>query len=375
MRFKFIASAVVLVVALGLGELGASLVEPQVPGWYGLSSSRVPLQGHPTRLWGMVPGIRKNAGALTTIDELGIRAPIPERPRPAPRQRVVVLGDSTFFGHGVTDTQTLGAVLGVRLRSRGIDVDVVNAAVPGYSTDQTRLLLAEVIWDLDPTLLLVGNLWSDNDFDRYRDADLLKTARVYGANPLGVSALFRVVAAAVDGLQGGRGARIVTWTTSSDWPTQRTRRVPLPDYAHNLDAIARDARDRNVGVAFIAPCNRDMVRSATDESSAWATYFQAQRRVAAHHQTLTLDTLPAMKLAFETLGEDGLFLDDMHPTPAGLEVFADVVAQGLIDAGWPHQALMGVGEAVALDGLVDRMSIQALGRLPHSPQNRLFEEE
>ena len=64
-----------------------------------------------------------------------------------------------------------------RLRATGLDVDAVNAGVPGYSTEQTRMLLEEDGWQLEPTLLLIGNLWSSSSVWRSSSSSGHWTAR------------------------------------------------------------------------------------------------------------------------------------------------------------------------------------------------------
>jgi hypothetical protein len=56
---------------------------------------------------------------------------------PAGRTRIVMLGDSIAFGHGVRDGETFSALL----ESRDPRFDVVNLAVEGYGTDQELLRL------------------------------------------------------------------------------------------------------------------------------------------------------------------------------------------------------------------------------------------
>jgi len=84
----------VLLVFLSLGEGVARVVGPLTPTWQGNDPGGVIMVGHPTRLWGMGPGRRDNAGATATISEIGLREPVPTTPRPAGRQRILLLGDS-----------------------------------------------------------------------------------------------------------------------------------------------------------------------------------------------------------------------------------------------------------------------------------------
>jgi hypothetical protein len=76
--------------------------------------------------------------------------------------RIMLFGDSTVLGRAVPENQRLHTRLQAGLRSVGIPVEVINAGVQGYSTDQ-ELLYAQRLMPLyhpDVVLLIV----CDNDF-------------------------------------------------------------------------------------------------------------------------------------------------------------------------------------------------------------------
>ena len=362
-RFRLISAAIVLWVVLGGGEVAARWVGVNLPVWQPSSSQGLVMVGHPTRLWALKPGATPFAGATVTVNELGLRGPLPgEKTRP----RVLVVGDSTWFGHGVGDDATFAAKLEVDLRAAGVDAEVINGGVPGYSTEQTRLLVDEVGWGLAPDLLLVGNLWSDNNYDSFRDADLLASARA-ARSPLYASHLFRLLVSAVDAARGGPEARLVTYTRHSQLPTSGGRRVPLQDYAANLDHLARGAAARGVGVAFLAPCNRDQVSGPSGRFS-WDVYFEAQAAVAKNAGVPLIPMLPAMKAA--PPGE-ALFVDPMHPSARGHAIFAATAAEALLAAGWPQAKLLATGPPFAATSLTDT-GLSHGDVPPGSPQGDLF---
>lgn len=371
--FRLVASGILFVVALLLGEGFARIVGPEVPAWRGGDSGSVIMVGHPTRLWGMGPGVRQNSGTTATINDLGLRGPVPTTPRPVGRERILVLGDSTYFGHGVADDETFPAQLEGRLAAAGLAAEVVNGGVPGYSTEQSRLLLDETAWALEPTLLVVGNLWSDNNFDHFQDADLLRTRNMVTESwLLSQSTFFQLLAGTIDRMRGGEGAHIVTWTKSSVWPTVGVRRVSLRRYAENLDAIVRDARARDIGVVFFTPCNREISRGDSADDVAWGPYFDVQERVATHHQVPRAASREAMAAAAAEVGAEALFLDEMHPTAAGHAIFARVTAETILGAKWPGQRLLGTKEPFPLDDVHDTLPESSGGLNPRSPQINLF---
>ncbi len=350
-RFRVVATVIVLFVALGLGELGARTIGAELPGWRLIDAEGVIMSGHPTRLWGLKQGRKENAGAFADINSLGLRGG-ELGPKTPGVPRVMVVGDSTWFGHGVSDADTFSSQLARVFAARGVAIEPINGGVPGYSSEQSRLLMDEVGWALEPDLLLVANLWSDNNYDSFRDQDLLATVGVAARNPLYASHLFRLLVSAVDRAKGGTGAQFVTFTKDRQPSTTGGRRVSLQRYAENLDAMAREAARRGAGVAFVAPCNQGLARDTDSGRAFWDVYFEAQVAIAAHHGVPRIETLPAMKAA-NAEGGAPLFVDVMHPSERGHGVFATAVADALQAAGWPRASLVATGGVFPAETLVD----------------------
>ena len=341
---RVIFAAITTVAALLLMELGARLVDLQGPRWLGAAQRAELMVSHPTRLWALGPGSHRTAQAQATINALGLRGPTPASPRPAGRERALLLGDSTFFGHGVGDASTMGVMTERALQAGGLDAEVINASVPGYSSEQGRRLLNEQGWALEPTLLLVGYLWSDNNVDGFKDADLMATRALLDRGALSQSRAFLLLATLLSKLRTGQGPRIVSWTSTSHFPDYGTRRVPLRRFAKNLDAIARAAAERGVSVAFIAPANRNMLTQSSAPEVGWGPYFAAQAAVAAHHGLPVLSLQPALQQLYEKSDLDATFLDYMHPTAAGNAAAGEAIAAGLRAAGWPERPLLAAGD-------------------------------
>lgn len=344
-----LCAVAVLLVVEGL----ARLAEPTLPAWRGSDGDAVIMTGHPTRLWGMTEGKRWNDGAMATINERGLRGELPELPRPEGRLRLMLTGDSTFFGHGVDEGQDMGSVAVSRLPN----ADLVNAAVPGYSLEQTRVLLEEEGWAMEPSVLVIGNLWSDNTFDRYRDEELLNSVRFANSNPLARSAALRILASAI----GGEGDRIITVSKLQPYPEGMVRRVPVQRYAELLDLTVREAAERDVGVVLVQPANRTSIR----ETGHWQIYYAAMEAVAEHHGLPLVDT----NALFRGTPADDLFLDLMHPTVEGHRRMGEAIAAALEDG--PTLA-----KAEALEQVFEDVEPPLGGVEPdRSPQSRLFERD
>lgn len=352
-------------------EGAARGIEPEIPKWEAEAVEGLTMTAHPTRLWGLPPGALENGANVANIGENGLRLPCPPPDATVGQKRLLILGDSSFFGHALADGETLAVQLDDALDDRGIPTSGLNGAIPGYSTAQTRVLLEEVGWSLKPDLLVLGNLWSDNSADAFEDDDLLRTSALFAENPLSRSALFRVAATWVANRRG-EGPRVIEWTRDSRWPSRRIRRVPLWDYAANLDHVVRAARERQVGVVFIAPVNRAMAEGLDAESGhGWDPYFQAQAQVAAWHGLPLVSGTDAIR-ASGLSGADA-FVDVMHPSAAGARALAQATAAALVARGWPADPLLGRDEPYVPRDLYDFQQSTETGQSARfSAQSHLF---
>ena len=127
------------------------------------------MQPHFTRIWALKPGVENQFGVQVTIDKHGFR----QSTEPVGAETWLLLGDSSFFGHGLSDKDTLHELLQEQLKLQEHSIHVRCGGVPGYSILQTQRLMKEIGWETKPKLLLIGNLWSDNNFDHFVDKDWL----------------------------------------------------------------------------------------------------------------------------------------------------------------------------------------------------------
>jgi lysophospholipase L1-like esterase len=95
------------------------------------------------------------------INSLGVRGPEVEPVAPG-GLRVLVLGDSVASGLEVAENETYSAVTSVLLSARlGVPVQVINAGVRGYGTDQEWLFYRERLKGLHPDAVVHHTI--DND--------------------------------------------------------------------------------------------------------------------------------------------------------------------------------------------------------------------
>ena len=92
-------------------------------------------------------------GNRVRINSSGFRGPdFPNRT--LGRGRILLVGDSYTFGSGVNEEDTLGAQLARELADRGIQTDVLNLGVPGYTAKNVARIVETHVGPLEPDLVL-----------------------------------------------------------------------------------------------------------------------------------------------------------------------------------------------------------------------------
>jgi lysophospholipase L1-like esterase len=79
------------------------------------------------------------------------------------RTRIAVIGDSFVFGWGVEARESFPATLEAMLRSRGHDVEVINAGVPGQSFGEKAIWYRDAVARFHPQLVVAELLYDDHD--------------------------------------------------------------------------------------------------------------------------------------------------------------------------------------------------------------------
>ncbi|MBI5433878.1 MAG: hypothetical protein HZA52_13685 [Planctomycetes bacterium] len=158
-RRKLAALGCGMLVAFALGEVAARAL-------YGAPlSERLPLmtvRAHPTRGFEMVPSSEHfTYRESVRINALGLRG-AELGPKADGERRVFVVGDSTTFGQGVAEDQTLPAWLE---RELGAPVRAINGGVRSYDTAQELALLEELAPRVEPDVVVLA--WYFNDLEAY----------------------------------------------------------------------------------------------------------------------------------------------------------------------------------------------------------------
>jgi lysophospholipase L1-like esterase len=328
-----------LVVALGIGEVGARVWNARRPV-IGLRGLHVYQPDRPW-LYGLRPGAE---GRLTgpgrskaryRINADGFRGPLHARPKPAGVFRVLVLGDSVAFGYDVEEAEAFPRGMEAELGRRAPDsrIEVVNLGVGGYNPWNEAALLADVGLSYEPDLVLVQFCANDlNDPTVHFDGQtrLVLSAIPDEAYPNPDKRLVRSAPARWDRICLRSGLCTLTrevWLryTGKGWGDEIERFAfePLeseggPEWTwlerYYVD-MANRASERGAGFAILmTPHPAQLVRTSRDPIREQLTALAARRGWPL------IDPLPAFRAA-QSKGSR-MFLDQWHPTPEGHRILA-----------------------------------------------------
>lgn len=197
------------------------------------------------------------------INDDGHRGPVYPGPQAGAEPVIVALGDSVTFGFRVSDEETFPAQLERYLRDHGLPrARVVNYGVPGYTSFQGRRLLARILAEHKPDVVLLAFGANDLESDRFSDAE--KAERIdpfrirfaqwlhQWLDRLAIARLIRAT------FEGGRTAP----PAGAGAGAQGVTRVSQAEYRDNMTAMIEMARAAGAEVmvldfVFIAPVFRE----------------------------------------------------------------------------------------------------------------------
>jgi lysophospholipase L1-like esterase len=160
---RLAATIVVLAFAVAamLGELVVRLTAPQILSlpWPAVSGVRVAEPGATGRV-----AVRGQFDTRVRFSSQRFRADREFSLSP-PRgvTRIAVLGDSFVFGWGVEARESFPAQLESVMRSRGRDVEVINAGIPGHSMGEKAIWYRDAVARFRPSVVIVELLLDDID--------------------------------------------------------------------------------------------------------------------------------------------------------------------------------------------------------------------
>jgi hypothetical protein len=124
----------------------------------------------PDIIYELIPNVRATfLGKKMTTNEVGLRGEMVSVKREAGDVRIVGLGDSIMFGWGSNDGEAYLEVLGEELRSVYPECNwqIINSAVPGYSTYMEVAALKHKWLVYGPDLVVIDFVGNDLDLPRF----------------------------------------------------------------------------------------------------------------------------------------------------------------------------------------------------------------
>lgn len=119
---------------------------------------------HPFLGYALCPDYRLNNDTLKiTVNHFGLRGEEFAAKKKEGVFRIIVVGGSAAFGHGLNDEDTWPRQL-QKIFDRQLPlkkVEVINAGVDGYSTFHFLSFLATRLFDFEPDLIISYNVWND----------------------------------------------------------------------------------------------------------------------------------------------------------------------------------------------------------------------
>ncbi len=339
-------------VALALAAGGAEL---GVRAWLAVDMVTY-FRPHPTLHWVVRPNLKDfdnltGGGRLTTNAD-GLREVAVPRAKPPGEVRVLVLGDSSNFGHGVEGDEMWSSVLGARVPT----VRVLNGATPGWTTDQAVEFLRTTGAAYAPDLVIAG-FNNDPSPDYLRDRDRASSGPIRALN----GALFRLETyllareVTLSLLRYGNarftrraaGEAPVYGTLAESEAKALVRRVSLEDFRQNL-ATLHGLSPRFVWIDM--PINRT-------EPALVARYVDPTYRQAARELSTKLGfQLVGVDARWQSTREPGLFQDKhvFHPNAAGHRRIAEQVATevfGVAPVASPGASVAAAGARFGVSSL------------------------
>lgn len=294
------------------------------------------IQSHPLRGFALTPGYENDH---YRIEPSGFRAS-PSAP-PCARQ-IVALGESTTFGWFVQDDETYPAHLQALAAEQGVHLRLINAGVPSYSSSQVLRYLDEVLQqEGSAEAVLVNILWNDIWYSTvvnwYPELLIYQQPPVWLSTALRYSALLRLV--------------LSKPAPETQDRVDRFNARALEQYRQNLRAMIQLAERRGVPLLFVEPpitlalmpeegLNEFHVRYTRPFFIETAKlYREAMHELAGEHGIPVLDH--ALSLNHDG-GSRDLFIDLLHPTPAGNRLMAEGILASLQRVARPeYRQLLG----------------------------------
>jgi lysophospholipase L1-like esterase len=284
-------------------------------------------EGDPLLFWRARPNLDKVIWDFTMVstNEQGVRHVGPIQPKREGSRRIVSLGDSVTFGYRIPvvfperpedyDRDALPYALAMERDLRAAnpdrDIEVLNLAVPGYTSHQGLAWLRRDIEELKPDLVTACFGWNDINLRAASDREMMKTDRHL--------VTLRRIGSASQAI-----SHAVSWWRARPKPQAkpfagRVLRVPIEDYVENFLEMAKLAKAHDAAFVVIGPVYRGF--DTNPEESANMTRQRNALRTAMQEAEIPYFEIPELT-EHNRAGNLMLFGEPVHPNKPGHRLMA-----------------------------------------------------
>ncbi len=310
----------------------------------------------PRWLWEPTPGALAEG---ERINEDGYRGPLYPRERGG-RLRIATMGDSTTFGFGVKEGDCFSRRLERILAARGIDAEVLNFGVVGFSAAQGAVYYTGRVREYRPDVVIAafgavndsfvmsqGMGDSDKLFRLSRpEARIAQFLERY-STVRWLRSILRPPPAetAPSGEVGPVGSAPATGVTTDGSGSLTRSRVSIPEFKGALASLAASVKSDGARLLLVSPPRR---QDCEVTLPATLDYTAAIFATANAIGVPTADVRIAFREREAALAKEAqatpdqpfhperspLFIDPYHPSPLGHELYATRLADELARLGW-----------------------------------------
>jgi lysophospholipase L1-like esterase len=235
------------------------------------------------------------------------------------REIILLLGDSTVYGWGVTDEQTFAHLLQTKLDEvYPARYWVVNAGVPAYSSYQALLYFKQIVNNLHPSFVITylgaNDCWNEGNY--WRDTDKKK----------------RFVQQPVSFLEKTQVVQMVRLVKALSAAEGKTLRVLPDEFAFNIQEIERITKEQGGEFMAINPLYTDFSRYY-ERPQDLLMNVKDVRFLAGKDQTIIKNLGPddyvrpgAIDLSgLQKYPPEDILMDYFHPTILGHQIIANIL--------------------------------------------------
>lgn len=282
------------------------------------------IENDPELFWKLLPDTRLAEenwpffGVISNSQSLREDHEIPFA-KPMGQTRILFLGDSCTFGYGVAHDAAFVEVTESLLKQQGRDVECINAGVPGYTLFQGCRYLETQGLNYQPDLVVFNFGWNDTGmWDQFGDRehhDLLRAMQPPGL------------------LRHSRICQLVWGHLKKPKPRQGEKRPRLlpGEFAETLEQAHALLAHRDIPMLVLLWPMRENSDPNTPADARNPWQLEMIRFGSSHPLSVDppvaglLDLVPVGRQLIQQFGEQAIYYDHGHVTPAGHRAIAQAL--------------------------------------------------